>query len=496
MRMGRRTLLVGALVAVARAYDAPPTGSCEAHCAVPCAELNGDVEHECDGCVGPLYACRPGADGYPNTKVSSQRRGDPQQVVDVGGVQQSSGVPKDHLAVGGEYVVQATAAAAARLSELERQRGELAESGEVGSTARVAVDSSGSVVAADVGELDGLGCAPHYRTLGHGARALRVCPILNGIWTSFLDQTKWGDYGAALDADRSARIAAEMSAYDAVGMDTWIGEDFDQRVLSALKAHRQVRRTDSSDAMGDAGGDDRGGERYSIIVEEGVDVTNNLRSLARRLGPRATSWVHLGPPALQHLPAYRVASLQKLVDWYGVEDYTAEMIHQAARVLPISTVQQEINVLVRPSPQTHEACRALGCVFVGYGPLLGGLLSDRYLGAARPHPDRDHSKQIDYLDSIDAWANWQTFQSLLATLRAVGNAHGDVPISSVALAYVLQLEMVHSVIVGVRLGAEPPQPDHRRDSLQALQLRLSAADVEAIEEAVALGTVLDGLART
>ena len=78
----------------------------------------------------------------------------------------------------------------------------------------------------------------------------------------------------------------------------------------------------------------------------------------------------------------------------------------------------------------------------------------------------------------------------------MGNAHGDVPISSVALAYVLQLEMVHSVIVGVRLGAEPPQPDHRRDSLQALQLRLSAADVEAIEEAVALGTVLDGLART
>ena len=129
MRMGRRTLLVGALVAVARAYDAPPTGTCEAHCAVPCAELNGDVEHECGGCVGPLYACRPGADGYPNTKVPSQRRVDPQQVVDVGGVQQSPGVPKDHLAVGGEYVVQATAAAAARLSELERQRGELARGG-------------------------------------------------------------------------------------------------------------------------------------------------------------------------------------------------------------------------------------------------------------------------------------------------------------------------------------------------------------------------------
>ena len=55
---------------------------------------------------------------------------------------------------------------------------------------------------------------------------------------------------------------------------------------------------------------------------------------------------------------------------------------------------QEINAIVRPSDETLAFCAAHGCRFVSYGPLLGGLLSDEYLGAARPTPDADHSKQV------------------------------------------------------------------------------------------------------
>lgn len=38
--------------------------------------------------------------------------------------------------------------------------------------------------------------------------------------------------------------------------------------------------------------------------------------------------------------------------------------------------------------------------------MLGGLLSDRFLGQAKPVPDADHSKQHDYLESIESWADW------------------------------------------------------------------------------------------
>jgi aryl-alcohol dehydrogenase-like predicted oxidoreductase len=65
----------------------------------------------------------------------------------------------------------------------------------------------------------------------------------------------------------------------------------------------------------------------------------------------------------------------------------------------------------------------------------------------------------------------------------------------VALAYVLQLPYVLAAIVGVRLGGVPGA-DHRRDSLRALALELTAQEKAAIDAAVARGRMLDGLART
>ena len=170
--------------------------------------------------------------------------------------------------------------------------------------------------------------------------------------------------------------------------------------------------------------------------------------------------------------------------------------------MPIATVQQEINAIVRPSADALAACVELRCQFVAYGPLLGGLLTDAYLGAPRPRPDAEHTKQLDYLASIDAWASWREFQTLLGVLRKVGDAHGGAGIGSVALAYVLKLEYVVAVISGVRLGlnitddVKRPHRRHRKAALDALQLELSAEEVKTIDAAVAKGKVLDGLQRT
>ena len=52
------------LLLLKRAAADGELGRCEAHCTRPCDELNGDVTDECDGCIGPEHACRPGAPGY------------------------------------------------------------------------------------------------------------------------------------------------------------------------------------------------------------------------------------------------------------------------------------------------------------------------------------------------------------------------------------------------------------------------------------------------
>ena len=438
-----------------------------AHCQVPCAELNGDVEIECGACTSQNFACRPTQPDFP---PSSGR-------VQVG--------------------IEATGAAV-----------------EAGEVMEAATDDDEG--ADDDDELNGLDCTPFHRTLGEGARAVRICPILNGIWTSFLDFRRWGPYDKPLAPELSRELAHTMaSLYDDAGMSTWIGEDFDERVLSSLEAHHLHRQKELGQQ--EEAADTRDGLapllRYSIIVEQGRDVVANLDRLAARLGSASIHWVQLGPPALDHLLAYRVPRLSKKVLHYGVEDYSLDMLEAASKAYPLSTVQQEINAIVRPSAETRAFCARHGCKFVAYGPLLGGLLSDRYLGRARPVPDADHSKQIDYLDSIDAWASWADFQSLLRALREVGDAHTAtgktaVPIATVALAYVLQMENVLATIVGVRLDANQSTSadsagrprrrarSHRRDALAALGMNLTPAEVARLDAAVARGRILDGLART
>ena len=99
-----------------------------------------------------------------------------------------------------------------------------------------------------------------------------------------------------------------------------------------------------------------------------------------------------------------------------------------------------------------------------YGPLLGGLLADKYIDAQMPQPDAAHAKQIDYLESIKAWGDWSRFQRLLLTLRRVGNAHedehGGAPVAVIALAYLLQLPYLIGAIVGTSTGsfASPTKP--------------------------------------
>jgi hypothetical protein len=403
----KRALLIVLITSIAQ----PGSTACEEHCVNPCAELNGDVTLECGSCVEQHYHCRPGGPGYPSEKLARPA--------------QASTTGVSRVRVGSEGTAS---------PELSSDI-----------TPAAAAVENGDEVA------DGVSCAPYLRTIGEGDQTVRICPIMNGIWTSFLDHHKWGAYDQPLDAAARRRIVDEMVHYDRVGLGTWIGEDFDERVLSALEEHSERTRTAAESSADGAGAAPLA---YSIIVENGRNVVHNLEALTSRLGPRAVDWVQLGPPALEHLPAYR-AALDRGVVLYGVEDYTTEMLRTISKSFKVATVQQEINAIVRPSHETLEFCRRSGCHFIGYGPLLGGLLSDRYLGVPRPTPDRDHTKQIDYLDSIEAWADWPTFQKLLGTLRAVGNAHGGAPITAVALAYLLQLERVAAAIVGVRLGHSP-----------------------------------------
>ena len=130
-------------------------------------------------------------------------------------------------------------------------------------------------------ELVGRSCTPYLKQLG----GLRICPILNGVWSSFLDHAKWGDEGNPVPKPLAQSLAREMLKYDSVGMTSWVGEDFDQRVLSVLSEHRQAVLAGATTTT----------PLYTVIVEEGEKVPEMAQTLEDRLGRAALAWMQVLP---------------------------------------------------------------------------------------------------------------------------------------------------------------------------------------------------------
>ncbi|PCH43905.1 Aldo/keto reductase [Wolfiporia cocos MD-104 SS10] len=135
----------------------------------------------------------------------------------------------------------------------------------------------------------------------------------------------------------------------------------------------------------------------------------------------------------------------------------------------------------RPLHGMGDVCERHKVKLLTYGTLCGGFLADQWLN--EPEPDLYSGKltpsQRKYLDMIlKAWGDWQLFQTLLATLRDVGDRHGGVSIANVATRWVLDHPCVGAVIIGARLGVS----EHRDDNRKVFSFQLTAEDYAAIDE--------------
>src|SRR5207237_9777928 len=117
-------------------------------------------------------------------------------------------------------------------------------------------------------------------------------------------------------------------------------------------------------------------------------------------------------------------------------------------------------------------CKATGITLVAYETLLGGLLSEKYLGRTEPGRGELNTASLQkYTRMIAAWGGWSLFQELLAALKTVADKHG-VSIANVGARYVLDRPVVAGVIIGARLGIA----EHLADNVRAFEFALDADD--------------------
>ena len=158
----------------------------------------------------------------------------------------------------------------------------------------------------------------------------------------------------------------------------------------------------------------------------------------------------------------------------------AEMVDAGAE---ISSNQIQFSLLDRRPLRTMTGyCGKNGISLLPYGVVAGGFLSDAFLGLDGSDVTLDTSSKRKYASVIGYAGGYKWFQTLLETLRSVGDKHGGASVANVAARWVLDSNNVTpAIILGARNAAHVD--DHRR----MFTFELDAEDKAAIEAVLARG---------
>ncbi|CZR51659.1 related to hormone-sensitive lipase [Phialocephala subalpina] len=149
----------------------------------------------------------------------------------------------------------------------------------------------------------------------------------------------------------------------------------------------------------------------------------------------------------------------------------------------IATNQVSCSVIDRRAVRGRlsSACTQHGVKILAYGTLLGGYLSEKWLGEPEPKDLEALNWSLrKYLRFIKAAGGWAAYQGVLEALSVVAKEH-NTPIAAVATRYVLDLPAVGAVIVGSRLSKESDK--YTASNLAAFGFKLTDENLALIAKA-------------
>jgi aryl-alcohol dehydrogenase-like predicted oxidoreductase len=305
------------------------------------------------------------------------------------------------------------------------------------------------------------------------AADLSICRLLNGMW----------QVSGAHGSIDPARAVDAMVAYHDAGFTTWDladhygpAEDFIGAFRRRFAAERGDARLPEIQAF--TKWVPHPGAMTRRVVEDAVGVSLR-RMAADRLDLVQFHWWDYGDPryldALRHLADLRDEGRIRHLALTNFDTERLGLITEHGIRIVSNQVQYSL-VDRRPDARMAAWCRQHGVRLLAYGTLLGGLLSEKYLGRPEPgHGELGTASLRKYKQMVDAWGGWPLFQELLGGLKQIADKHG-ASIATIGLRYVLERPAVAGVIVGARLGVA----EHIADNSRTFGLALDADDLAAL----------------
>ncbi len=299
------------------------------------------------------------------------------------------------------------------------------------------------------------------------AEGLTISRVINGLWQiADLERD-----GRAFDLDQAALA---MSPYVEAGLTTFDMADHygsAEFIAGMFGGERAERLTKWTPKPGPVSRED---------VQDAVE-----RSLKRLRTERIDllqfhAWTYSDPAWLDALFHLQDLKREGLIRHIGVTNFDAAHLRVAVRTgIEIVSNQVSFSLLDgRAAAELSDFCVAHNVRLLAYGTLLGGFLTEAWLGREEPDWEAlDTWSHMKYGRFIRAAGGWAAFQQLLRRIDEVATKHG-APMAAVASRWVLDHEAVAAVIVGTRLSKSA----HIEDTLRIFDLTLDDEDRKLLEK--------------
>jgi aryl-alcohol dehydrogenase-like predicted oxidoreductase len=143
---------------------------------------------------------------------------------------------------------------------------------------------------------------------------------------------------------------------------------------------------------------------------------------------------------------------------YGVSNFDARQLDQAADLGSIACVQNSFSLLDRGDErEVLPLCKRRGIGYVAFGPLGGGWLTGKY---RRDEPFPDGSRMTQRPEPYEGFVRDEVFDALEALERMA--AERGVSMAGLALAWLLAEPRLSAAVVG------PARPEHLEPVREAL----------------------------
>ena len=186
------------------------------------------------------------------------------------------------------------------------------------------------------------------------------------------------------------------------------------------------------------------------------------------------AWMYDDPSWLDALFHLQDLKREGLIRHLGVTIFDNAHLRVAVQSgIDIVSNQVSASVLdTRAMGPMSDFCLSHNVRLLAYGTLLGGFLTEAWLGHEEPDWEGLQTwSQMKYGRFIKTAGGWDAFQQLLRRVDEVATKHG-VPMAAVASRAVLDHEAVAAIIVGARLSKSA----HIEDTLRVFELTLDDED--------------------